>query len=135
MLTYVGDEKAGIGAVSDCANGVLLEHLSRIWCVDIGTANETIDITSQLKQHDANGYLAMEYSTNDRMIRYKRIKSHFFTDTFYLTKNAQLFCGHTCMQLFVSDKGFVYVVQMKLKGDFDWCSTCFNHGSFRGENI
>jgi len=26
--------------------------------------------------------------------------------------------GHTCVQLFVSDKGFVFVVPMKFKGEF-----------------
>ena len=35
-------------------------------------------------------------------------------DTFYATKKAgKSSCGNTCCQLFVTDKGFVYVVPMK----------------------
>eukprot|EP00980_Cylindrotheca_fusiformis_P002440 scaffold581_cov82-Cylindrotheca_fusiformis.AAC.1 len=37
-------------------------------------------------------------------------------DTFFATKNAKRSQrGNTCMQLFVTDKGFVYVVPMKSK--------------------
>jgi len=52
------------------------------------------------------------------MLRYKRINTHFFTDTFFVTRRATSSRGHTCMQLFVSDKGFVFVVPMKSKGEF-----------------
>ena len=39
-------------------------------------------------------------------------------DTFFVTKKGgKSSCGHTCCQLFVTDKGFVYVVPMKWKGE------------------
>ena len=50
------------------------------------------------------------------MLRYKRISSFFFTDTFFGKKSIH---GYTCMQLFVSDKGFVKVYGMKSKGQFN----------------
>ena len=56
--------------------------------------------------------MARNFGTNDRMLRYKRIKSHFFTDTFFVTDKAKSTRGNTCMQLFVSDKGFVAVYPM-----------------------
>ena len=44
--------------------------------------------------------------------------SLLFTDTFFVTKKATSKRGNTCMQIFVSDKGFVFVVPMKSKGEF-----------------
>ena len=39
-------------------------------------------------------------------------------DTFFATKKAKKSSrGNTCVQLFVTDKGFVYVVPMKSKAD------------------
>jgi transposase InsO family protein len=52
------------------------------------------------------------------MLRYKRINDYFFMDTFFATKKAgRSSRGNTCCQLFVTDKGFVYVVPMKTKGE------------------
>ena len=52
------------------------------------------------------------------MLRYKRIKSLFHTDTFYVTGKAKSTRGNVCVQLFVSDKGFVTVYPMKATCDF-----------------
>jgi hypothetical protein len=55
------------------------------------------------------------------MLQYKQIDEHFFMDTFFATKNVKKggksSRGHTCCQLFVTDKGFVYVVPMMSKGE------------------
>ena len=52
------------------------------------------------------------------MLWYKGISEHFFMDTFFATKKAgKSSCGNICMQVFVTDKGFVYVVAMRSKGD------------------
>jgi hypothetical protein len=52
------------------------------------------------------------------MLRYKGIGQYFFMDTFFATKAAgKSTRGHTCCQLFVTDKGFVYVVPMRSKGE------------------
>ena len=47
------------------------------------------------------------------MLRYRRIKSQFFTDTFFVTAKAKSTRGYTHMQIFVSDKGYVKVYPMK----------------------
>ena len=52
------------------------------------------------------------------MLRYRRIQSYFFTDTMFVTKPAKSTRGNICMQLFVSDKGFIAVYPMKTKSDF-----------------
>jgi hypothetical protein len=53
------------------------------------------------------------------MLRYKRIVYYFNMDTFFFAtkKGGKSSRGHTCCQLFVTDKGFVYVVPMKRKGE------------------
>jgi len=98
--------------------GVNAEHLSKIWRIDPDSAQRTIDITSQAQVHTNNPKLARNYGTGDRMLRYKKIKDHFFMDTFFATKEAgKSSRGHTCCQLFVTDKGFIYVLPMKSKAD------------------
>ena len=58
------------------------------------------------------------YTTNDRMLRYRRINQYFFMDTFFTTKKGGTsYRGNTCCQLFVTDKGFIYVVPMKCKSE------------------
>ena len=52
------------------------------------------------------------------MLRCKRIRDFFSVDTFFATKKGgQSSSGHTCCQLFVSDKGFMYVVPMRRKSE------------------
>ena len=47
------------------------------------------------------------------MLQYRRIKSYFFTDTFFVTKKAASSRGYTCMKIFVSDKGYVFIAAIK----------------------
>ncbi len=56
-------------------------------------------------------------TTDDPALRYRKIKSYFFTDTLFATAKAKITHGNICRQVFVSDKGFVYFVPMK-----DQCS-------------
>jgi hypothetical protein len=52
------------------------------------------------------------------MLRYKRIREYFFMDTFFATKKAgKSSRSNACCQLFITDKGFVYVVPMKSKSE------------------
>jgi len=100
------------------SKGVNPVDLAKVWRIDVEAARRSIAVTTQLKQQDADGSLSRNFSTSDRMLRYRRIICYFFTDTFFVTKKGKSTSGNTCMQLFVSDKGFVYVVPMKSKGKF-----------------
>jgi hypothetical protein len=94
------------------------EHLSKVWRISWDDAKRTIDVTSQHTIRTQDPTLSRNYGTNDRMLRYKRINTHFFMDTFFATKKGgKSSRGHTCCQLFVTDKGFVYVVPMRRKSD------------------
>ena len=71
--------------------------LAKVWRIDIETARRTIEMTTQWKQEDADGYLSRKFSTNDRMLQYRRINSHLFIYTFFVTKKAKSTRGKTCM--------------------------------------
>jgi len=92
--------------------GVSKEQLSKIWRIPEDEARRTLEVTTQLNQQDAEGSLSRRFSTNDRMLRYKRIASLFFTDTFFAKGAAKSLRGFTCMQLFISDKGYMKVYGM-----------------------
>ena len=67
--------------------GVTPEILMKVWSIDNATAKRTINVTSQLARQDANTTLSRNFGTNNRMLRYRRIASYFYTDCFFVTKN------------------------------------------------
>jgi hypothetical protein len=94
------------------------EHLSKVWRIDLETARKTLDITSQNCGRTDNPELSRNYTTNDKMLTYRRIKDHFFMDTFFATsKTGKSYRKNTCCQLFVTDKGFIYVASMQTKAE------------------
>ena len=98
--------------------GVDPKHLAKIWRISHEDAQRTIDVTTQTSTRTDDPTLSRNYSTNDRMLRYKRIKDFSLMDTFFATKKGgQSSRGHTCCQLFLTDKGFIYVVPMKKKSE------------------
>ena len=92
--------------------------MKKIWSITDAQAQGVVEQTTQLNRQSADGSLARQFSTNDRMLRYRRIQSYFFTDTMFVTKAAKSTRGNICLQLFVSDKGFVAVYPMESKSDF-----------------
>ena len=98
--------------------GVSAQQLSKVWRIDLETARRTLEVTTQHVKRSENPNLSRNYSTNDRMLRYKRIREHFFMDTFFASKKSgKSSRGNQCMQLFVTDKGFIHVVPMKSKSE------------------
>lgn len=80
----VEDIESKVAAMSaDRSNGVSSELLSNLWLVSEDLAEGAIDQTTQLCRHREHNHLSRNYSTNDRMLRYKRLKSCFFSDTMF----------------------------------------------------
>ena len=104
---------------ADKSVGVDLATLSKLWLISEPLAQGAIDQNTQLCRHYADNTLSRQFSTNDRMLRYRRIQSVFFTDTMFATSKAKSTRGNTCFQVFVSDKGFVAVYPMKSQSDFE----------------
>ena len=98
--------------------GVTPEFLSKIWRIKFDEAEKVIQQTTQLKRQGAENALSRQFSTNNRMLRYKRINSIFFTDTFFVTAAGKSTRRNTCAQLFVSDKGYIELYSMSTKSEF-----------------
>ena len=54
--------------------GVDAELLQNIWRIDLETAKRTIKTTTQLNRQDVNSKFSSDFGTNNRMLRYWRIK-------------------------------------------------------------
>mmetsp|Transcript_12713 Transcript_12713/g.18113 ORF Transcript_12713/g.18113 Transcript_12713/m.18113 type:complete len:240 (+) Transcript_12713:2517-3236(+) len=93
-------------------------HLAKIWRVSPDEAEKALDQSTILLRKGSSNPLSRCFPTNDRMLRYQRINSYFFTDTFFATKITKTLQGFTCSQLFVSDKGLLAIYHMKTKVDF-----------------
>ena len=83
--------------------------LAKVWRIYNATAKRTINVTTQLARLDVNSSLSQNFVTKDRMLRYRRIASFFYTYCFFVTKKrvqrkAMSTCGFTCMRLFVPEK-------------------------------
>ena len=59
--------------------GATAEILSKIWSIYHVMAARTLKVTTQLNRIGENSDLAQDLGTNDQMLQYRRIKSHFFT--------------------------------------------------------
>ena len=88
-----------------------------MWRVSNEVAQQTLDVTTHLNKQDSDSTLSSRFSTNDRMVRYKRLDSFFYIDTFY---SKQVFSKQVfpMKQLFVSDKVFVRFYGMKSEKEF-----------------
>ena len=112
------DEFFVSGVTAGKSHGVDAAHLSKVWRISHDDAKRTIQATSQHSARPTDPTLTQNYGTNDRMLRYRRIHEYFYMDTFFATKHGgKSSRGNMCCQLFVTDKGFIYVVPMKRKSE------------------
>jgi hypothetical protein len=112
------DVREIFAAHQDKPKGITKERLSKVFRIDEKIAKRTIDVTTQRVKRSQDPTLDRRYSTNDRVLRYKRLNTFFFTDTFFATsKGGKSLRGNTCVQLFVTDKGYVCLIPMKKEAD------------------
>ena len=82
---------ASVGAAHvTTPKGVSAETLQKVFRIDLATAKRTLKVTTQLNSRNPHSSLSRGFGTNDRMLRYRRINSYFFTDTFFVTKKAKV---------------------------------------------
>jgi hypothetical protein len=74
--------------------GVSKSTLSKLWNISEKLADGVINNTTQFNRQNADNSLSRNFSTNDRMLRYKRINSTFFTDTMFVTDRAKSTCNN-----------------------------------------
>ena len=110
----VSDPNIVIGtAYQDKPKGITAERLSKVFKVDDKTARRTLQVTTQKVKRVKDPTLDRNFSNNDRALRYRTIADHFFTDTMFANKKATSTRGNTCMQIFVTDKGYLKVIPME----------------------
>ena len=102
---------------ADNSKGISSKSLSKLWNISHDLATQTLQRTTQLLRHKNDNTLSRNFSTNDRMLRYRRLKSIFFTDTLMATKFKSL-RQNTCCQVFVSDRSFIAVYPMRSQSEF-----------------
>jgi hypothetical protein len=71
------------------SKGVSAEHLAKVWCIPHDKATRTLDVTTQSLCHNLDSSLSWNVGTNDRAVRYRKIKSFFFMDTLFVTSAAK----------------------------------------------
>ena len=70
--------------------GVNKELLMKVLRIPENEAWRTLQVTTQLNHQDADSNMSRRFGTNDRMLRYRRINSLFYSDTFH-TKPAWIY--------------------------------------------
>ena len=98
-------------------SGISPKSLAKTWNIPEELAAKSINRNTQLARHKQDNTLSRNFSTNDRMLRYRRIKSTFFTDTMFANKYKSL-RQNTCCQIFVSDKSYIAVYPMRSQEEF-----------------
>ena len=68
------------------SRGVDPKHLSKIWRISHEDAQRTIDVTTQMSTRTDDPTLSRNYSTNDRMLRYKSDTIYIKTQVFRLLR-------------------------------------------------
>ncbi len=100
------------------SRGVGAEHLAKVWMIPHDEAARTLQVMSQCLHTDIDSSVLRNIGTNDRAVRYRHIKSCFYTDTLFVTSAAKSSRGNICAQLFVSDKGYVAIYPMQHQQDY-----------------
>ena len=96
---------------------VKASDLARRWRIPLAQAQKTIEMTTQRCVRSGEvPSLNRRYKTNDRMLRYARVSTDVFMDTFFTAKRlGPSTRGFTCCQIFVTEFGHVFVVPLQSK--------------------
>ena len=73
------------------------EMLEKVWRTDDATSNRTVKGNTQLSRQDANTSIYRNFGTNNRMLRYRRMLSFFYTD-FSLWLRKQVAVNHQVLR-------------------------------------
>ena len=100
------------------SRGISKEFLSKLWLVLKNLFEKEIEGSTQLRLQSKDNPLSRNRTTNDRMLRHKRLQSVFFIDTMFETKYKYI-RGNKCCQVFSSEKGNIAVHPMMSQNEFE----------------
>jgi hypothetical protein len=116
------DVNVRVSAIRSTArsNAVTPEQLSRRWNIGIEKAKKTLQVTTQRGTRTVPfPSLEARFRTNDRQLRYRRLKTALYTDTMFASTVSTR--GNTCAQVFVNDLEWVRSFPLGRKGDAHTC--------------
>jgi hypothetical protein len=116
------DEQVHIFALhsSTRANAVTAQQLARRWNIGLNKAKKTLKVTTQRGTRTvAYPSLNARFRTNDRQLRYHRLKTALYTDTMFASTVSTR--GNTCAQVFVNHLKWVRSFPIPQKGDAHTC--------------
>jgi hypothetical protein len=97
-------------------NMISPEVLVKRWCISLEAATKTLDKTTQKGIRTvANPSISRRFRTNDRQLRYRRLRTTLFTDTMFSKIPSRR--GNTCAQIFCDQSGWTRIYPMKRKGE------------------
>ena len=105
---------------------VSAQDLSKLWQVKIQDAERTVAATTQRHPQNLNTTITRQLNTNDRMLRYRRLHSIFFTDTMVISEKYKSSRQYRYVQVFVSDTGFIYIHFMRHQRDYPQALRAFS---------
>jgi hypothetical protein len=92
------------------------EKLASNWNIGLDAAKRTLKCTTQKGIRSvSNPSIARRFRTNDRPLRYRRLKTNVFTDTMFSTIPSSR--ENTCAQVYCNDLQWCAVYPMKSKRD------------------
>ncbi len=95
-------------------------QLSRRWNIGLDKAKQTLQVTTQRGTRTVQfPSLEARFWTNDRQLRYRRLKTALYTDTMFASTVSTR--GNTCAQVFVNDLEWVRAFPLGRKGDAHTC--------------
>ena len=115
VATYLRDDQeiASIGT-KQRHSAVNAEELARKWRVGLETARKTLKATTQYGIRHALHPLRRRYRTDHMSLRYRRLRTTFYTDTMF--SKIRSIKGNKCAQVFCSEN-FIRVYPMKSKSE------------------
>ena len=123
MFQFVNKNKfntfMAIAAHTNKSKNITAKDLNKIFRIDFETIKRTLEIIIQNCFYTENIIFSRTILINNKILKYKRIKDYFFINIFFATTESDKSTrGNICIQFFVTDKNFVYIVSIKNRKKF-----------------
>ena len=79
--------------------GVSPTMISKLWCISDKPAEGAIDQNIKLCLNNSDNALSKKFTTNDRMLRYKRIQSTFYSDTMFTLTHKYMYVNLSAVKV------------------------------------
>jgi hypothetical protein len=107
-----------IGSVQSTtrSNKTTPEQLASRWNIGLDKAKRTLNVTTQRGTRTV-AFLSLEarFRTNDRQLRYRRLRTSLYTDLMFASVPSKR--GNACAQIYVNDLEWCRAYPLRTKGD------------------